>query len=192
MISTRIRQTKHIAFGLGLLLCTSLASAAQISAGSTIAFFGISSTSGNLPDSGAGSLSVTSAQVAVTTDDFDVLVPVGSAATFANPISWDATGAITAPASGATLWNVSSAPLASFILGSGTASQTDAGLLEIVATGTLTLLGYDDTPGSFVFNETGLTFSSQTVSEVPLPAAVWLFGTALLGLGAIRRRPEAK
>jgi hypothetical protein len=191
MINTRIRQAKQIAFGLGLLLCASLASAAQISAGSTIAFFGTSSTSGNLPDSGAGDLAITFAQVAVTTDDFAGLVPTGSAATFANPISWDATGAITAPASGATLWNVSSAPLASFILGSGTASQTDAGLLEIVATGTLTLLGFDDTPGSFVFNETGLTFSAQTVSEVPLPAAVWLFGSALLGLGGLARRCKA-
>ena len=26
----------------------------------------------------------------------------------------------------------------------------------------------------------------------PLPAAAWLFGSALLGLGALRRRPEAR
>ncbi len=191
MISTRIRQAKLLAIGLGLLLCTSLASAAPISAGSTIAFFGTSTTSGDLPDTGAGSLAVTFAQVAVTTGDFVGLVPNLSGATFADPISWDASGAITAPAAGSQLWAVSTAPLASFILGSGTASQTDAGLLEIVATGTLTLLGYDDTPGSFVFNETGLTFSAQTVAEVPLPAAAWLFGSALLGLGGLVRRSKA-
>ena len=188
MISIGIRQAKQVAFGLGLLLCTSLASAAQISAGSTIAFFGTSTTAGSLPDSGAGSLAVTFAQVAATTGDFSGLVPTGSAATFADPIGWDATGAINDPAPGGQLWAVSTAPLASFLLGSGTASETDNGLLEIVATGTLTLLGFNDTPGSFVFNETGLTFSAQAVSEVPLPAAAWLFGSALMGLVAVRRR----
>ena len=30
--------------------------------------------------------------------------------------------------------------------------------------------------------------SGSLVSEVPIPAAVWLFGSALLGLGAIKRR----
>jgi hypothetical protein len=31
-------------------------------------------------------------------------------------------------------------------------------------------------------------FTSFTVSEVPIPAAAWLFGSALLGLGVIKRR----
>lgn len=192
MIRTRIRHARHFAIGVGLLLCTSLGSAAQISAGSTVAFFGTSTTSGNLPDTGAGSLAITFAQVAVTTGDFSGLVPAGAAATFADPISWDASGALTAPTAGSQLWAVSTAPLASFILGSGTAAETGANNLEIVATGTLTLFGYDDTPGSFVFNETGLTFSAQAVAEVPLPAAVWLFGSALMGLVAIRRRSETR
>jgi hypothetical protein len=33
-----------------------------------------------------------------------------------------------------------------------------------------------------------ILFSSYGVSAVPLPAAAWLFGSALLGLGAVKRR----
>lgn len=33
-----------------------------------------------------------------------------------------------------------------------------------------------------------LDYSQITVSEVPIPAAAWLFGSALLALGTIRRR----
>ena len=194
MISTRIRQTKHIAFGLGLLLCTSLASAAQISADSTIAFVGTSTTSGALPNVGPGSLSITGASAVYLSGDFLTLAdPSGT--TFANPISWQADGAISAPASGEQLWYIggsAASPLASFILGEGTASATPASKVEIVATGILTLIGYDNTPGTFVFNETSYTFSATSVAEVPLPAAVWLFGSALMGLVAVRRRPEAK
>ncbi len=32
------------------------------------------------------------------------------------------------------------------------------------------------------------TFNSATISAVPLPGATWLFGSALLGLGAVKRR----
>jgi len=35
-------------------------------------------------------------------------------------------------------------------------------------------------------------FEQRFVSNVPLPAAAWLFGSALLGLGAIRRRRPAQ
>ena len=55
----------------------------------------------------------------------------------------------------------------------------------------LTLIGFDDTPGTFVFNETGYTFSGHMPwLKFPLPAAVWLFGSALMGLVAVRRRPR--
>ena len=33
--------------------------------------------------------------------------------------------------------------------------------------------------------------STSQVSAVPLPAAAWLFGSALLGLGALRRKQKA-
>jgi len=35
------------------------------------------------------------------------------------------------------------------------------------------------------------TYAVATLSAVPLPAAAWLFGSALLGLGAIKRRKAA-
>ena len=38
-----------------------------------------------------------------------------------------------------------------------------------------------DSQGTVYFNQAQL-------SEVPLPAAAWLFGSALLGLGAIKRK----
>jgi hypothetical protein len=33
--------------------------------------------------------------------------------------------------------------------------------------------------------------STSQISAVPLPAAAWLFGSALLGLGALRRKQKA-
>lgn len=35
--------------------------------------------------------------------------------------------------------------------------------------------------------EANCTFTRTVVSEVPLPAAAWLFGTAILGLGSLKR-----
>ena len=37
----------------------------------------------------------------------------------------------------------------------------------------------------------GAYSSSTQISAVPLPAAAWLFGSALLGLGALRRKQKA-
>ena len=52
----------------------------------------------------------------------------------------------------------------------GTAKSIDFG-------GTANTVGYDD-----------VTFGSSTPGAVPLPAAAWLFGSALLGLGLVKRR----
>jgi hypothetical protein len=43
-----------------------------------------------------------------------------------------------------------------------------------------------DMPGAFSTN--GFSVQSLTVSYVPVPAAVWLFGSALAGLGWMRRK----
>jgi hypothetical protein len=37
----------------------------------------------------------------------------------------------------------------------------------------------------------GATASASQISAVPLPAAAWLFGSALLGFGALRRKQKA-
>lgn len=47
--------------------------------------------------------------------------------------------------------------------------------------------GYDDHMES-AFNLAGISFSVTDVSEVPLPAAAWLFMTGLAGIGWMRKR----
>lgn len=56
-------------------------------------------------------------------------------------------------------------------------------LTNIPASSHLTLLigGANGTAGNY-------TISMTTVSEVPVPAAAWLFGSALFGIGAVGRR----
>ena len=48
-------------------------------------------------------------------------------------------------------------------------------------------------PGAYtlkIYGDDGAAYSG-TISAVPLPAAAWLFGSALLGLGALRRKQKA-
>ena len=40
-------------------------------------------------------------------------------------------------------------------------------------------------------SDPGLYAATTQISAVPLPAAAWLFGSALLGLGALRRKQKA-
>jgi len=57
--------------------------------------------------------------------------------------------------------------------------------------------GFDATGGTWEFTantaegSTTFSWSSSTVSAVPVPAAVWLFGSGLLGLIGIARRKKA-
>jgi hypothetical protein len=48
-------------------------------------------------------------------------------------------------------------------------------------------------PGEYVLKMStdGAKGSNSQISAVPLPAAAWLFGSALLGLGALRRKQKA-
>lgn len=67
--------------------------------------------------------------------------------------------------------------------------------LSLSGTGTITGNGFDATPGTWEF--TGQTASDITFSwsssnlAVPVPAAVWLFGSGLIGLVGVARRKRA-
>lgn len=53
-----------------------------------------------------------------------------------------------------------------------------------------TLVSFEDLyNGKFLFNDLSFSFTNtKSVSEVPVPAAAWLFGSAILGLAGIRRK----
>lgn len=70
--------------------------------------------------------------------------------------------------------------------------------LGLSGTGTLSAIGFDPTPATWSLTaqtviDTGTgailpTTYSMTVAAVPVPAAVWLFGSGLVGLVAVARR----
>ena len=60
--------------------------------------------------------------------------------------------------------------------------------LFISGTGILTGNGYDATAAQWTFSSNNLNDYSMTLTAVPVPAAVWLFVSGLLGLAGIARR----
>ncbi len=54
--------------------------------------------------------------------------------------------------------------------------------------GTSTTFDFDDNQDSIFQSTQGVFMVVSEVTAVPVPAAAWLFGSALLGLGAVKRR----
>ena len=71
---------------------------------------------------------------------------------------------------------------------SGSLTLTGLGIFDPTNAATLELVsGYNDSAADWVRLETGTT----AVSPVPVPAALWLFGTALIGLVGLGKRRKA-
>ena len=51
-----------------------------------------------------------------------------------------------------------------------------------------TLTAYTDANGEKAWIQKKLSFVASEVAIVPVPAAVWLFGSSLLGLGVLRKK----
>jgi hypothetical protein len=84
----------------------------------------------------------------------------------------------------------------SFSMDSITVVDQNATSLELEGSGVLQGGGLDDTAGVWRLTgqtTTGVTFSwsSSNASAVPVPAALWLFGSGLLGMAGIVRRQQS-
>ncbi|MBT8347954.1 MAG: hypothetical protein KJP24_00695 [Sulfurovum sp.] len=88
------------------------------------------------------------------------------------------------------------APVASFITIDGwtldintpNIIDQESNLLTLNGSGTLTGNGFTPTAAVWTFSTSSLSSYSLDITAVPVPAAVWLFGSGLLGLIGIARR----
>jgi len=173
------------------------ASAALLSSATEIAFFGIFQPTGgtNLADSSGGTFP---SPVTIAAGVNDFAFAVGGNATFLditfNPLT---TGDILTFANGG-LFSATEMVI-------DLQSETS---LDLTLQGIWSLNGFDDTEGQLVltadalgglytFSAAGTVFSNVIspdieIAVIPVPAAAWLFASALAGLGITKRRRAAR
>lgn len=64
-------------------------------------------------------------------------------------------------------------------------------VVELDGTGIISGYGYTPTPVNWGFSAQTASSYSMTITAVPVPAAVWLFGSGLIGMVAVARRKTA-
>lgn len=119
------------------------------------------------------------------------------------PTYWDGNIMIVGMGAGGSTSLDAFTPVADFISISGydldldtlNVVQQDANVLNLSGTGTLSKDGFDDTAADWTLSAQSETSYSMSITAVPtavpVPAAVWLMGTGLLGLVGVARRKAA-
>lgn len=100
-------------------------------------------------------------------------------------------------ATGTQLWTIDSggSTYSFSMLTISIVSQT-SNSISLEGTGIASITGFDDRSGDFTLtlnqNSRAFSFSSSaSVAHMPVPAAVWLFGSGLVGVLGIARRKQA-
>jgi hypothetical protein len=83
-----------------------------------------------------------------------------------------------------TYVGISSIDVAALTYAAGIPTGGFLGLTAFLPTDPIFFIGIDFSAGTFLFETPFAGFASGTMAFVPVPAAVWLFGSAILGLGA--------
>ncbi len=167
----------------GLVLAGAMpaaASAASISVGSEIAFFGDFDIVGGSDLSSATGMGFSN-PVDITAATGDFAGADSGSATFSD-FSFD-------PASLGTILTFANG--GAFEATSVDVSFQTANALTLTFTGIWSLDGFDDTAGGLTLSADslgGLSVFSGTGAVVPVPGALLLLGSALFGLGAVRRK----
>ncbi len=89
--------------------------------------------------------------------------------------------------------DVWSAGAFTFSMNAVTVVFQNASFLLLSGTGTVSAAGFDDTPGTWELSaqtadQNTFSWSASSATVVPVPSAVWLFGSGLIGMAGIARR----